>query len=185
MAIELQDGGGTGLRANVTEDSEKGRLDVSSRTADRIYYANRAGDSYVVLVNVTPAAGNDVFFYMKNTAQDVTLVVDWYRLCCGNSETFDFFVNQTGVPGGDPTPLTPINLNLSSGSAANGEFYEDPDITGLVSGDHIDRIRPPENVGGTGLIPGGLRLTQNTVFTIQAVTGGSPIEATIGFHFEK
>lgn len=187
MAIELLDGGGTGVRASVTKDTEeltdKGRLDVSARTADRIYYANRSGDSYVVLASVVPAAANDVFLYLKNLSSDFVMIIDWYRLCCGNSEIFDFFVNQTGTPGGDPSVITPVNMNLSSGNAANGIFYQDPDITGLDTGDHIDRIRPPENVGISSMIPGGVRLTQNTVFTVQAVTGGSAVEVTIGFHF--
>lgn len=185
MTIEIGDGGGTGKRANVTEDSNKGRLDVSARTADRIYYANRAGESYTMVVSTTPTAASDVFLYMKNTSTIKVLVIDWYRLCCGSVEIFDFFVNQTGTPGGDPTGLIPINMNLSSGNAADGEFYEDPDITGLDVGEHIDRIRPPDGIGVFGQIPGGLRLTQNTVFTVQAVTGGSAVEATVGFHFEQ
>jgi len=184
MPFEIVDGGGTGLRANVTEDSDKGRLDVSARTAERIYYSNRNGLSYSVFADVTPAAANNIFFYMKNTSTDTTLVIDWYRVYCASNEKIDFFVNQVGEPGGSPTALIPVNLNLSSGNAALGIFYEDPDITGLDIGDHLDRVHVLANVDSIERIPGGIRLTQNTVFTLQALTGGLAIEATIGFHFE-
>ncbi|MEE9573549.1 MAG: hypothetical protein V3W20_10910 [Candidatus Neomarinimicrobiota bacterium] len=184
MPVEIVNGGGTGLRASVTEDSGKGRLDVSSRMAERIYYSNRSGLSYAVRASVTPAAANDVFFYMKNISTNTDLVIDWYRLYCGTNEGFDFFVNQDGEPGGSPTVLIPVNLNLSSGNSALGIFYEDSDITGLNVGNHIDRVHALANVDSVGRIPGGIRLTQNTIFTIQALTGGLPVEATIGFHFE-
>ena len=121
---------------------------------------------------------------MKNISTDTDLIIDWYRLYCGSNEGFDFFVNQDGVPGGSPTALTPVNLNLSSGNSAPGIFYEDPDITGLDVGDHVDRVHVLANVDSKARIPGAIRLTQNTIFTIQALTGGLPVEATIGFHFE-
>ena len=185
MSMEISDGGGTGLRANVTRDAEKGRLDASARSAERIYYSNRSGETYRLYSSVTPTAANDVFLYIKNTSTDKTLVIEWFRLCCGDTESFDFFVNQTGTLGGDPTAIVPVNMNLSSGNAANGIFYEDPDITGLDVGNRIDRIRPPATVGVSERIVGGIRLTQNTVFTVQALVGGSAVEAVLGFHFEE
>ncbi len=184
MPIELLDGGGSGLRANVTEDSTKGRLDVSARIAERIYYANRNGDSYVVFSDITPTAANDVFLYIKNTSNNLTLILEWYCLWCATDEAFDFVVNQTGTLGGSPVALTPVNLNLASGKDAGEGFFEGADLTGLDAGDLVNRVRVRANVDNSGRIPGGIRISQNKVFTMQALTGGLPVEVTVGFNFE-
>lgn len=186
MAIEIEDGGGTGRRANVTLFGTKGRLDASARTATRQFYVNRdEGQSYVLYIDITPTGAADNFMYLKNTSTTKNMYVAWYRFWtpAGSSEAIDILVDAVGTPAGT-TAVTPTNLNRESGNAAAGEFYEGVNITGLSGETQLDRVRI---VGGSDVLQdlkGELILPPAGVATLQAVNGAIAIEATIGIYFE-
>ena len=65
---------------------------------------------------------------MKNE-DELDLVVEGVRLAASAAGDVYIQVSDNGTPGGDPTTVTPVNLNLGSGRTAAGTFYQDPDIT--------------------------------------------------------
>ena len=185
MPFQISDGDGKGIKARVGCAYTLGRLDTSSRSAPRMFYSNRSdGQSYVAYSDVTPTAAADVFFYLKNTSKTRLLYLDWYRLWCGENEGFNIMLGQTGTPGGSPTAITPINMNLTVSHSADVTCYEDPDITGLDAGTQLDRVRILANVDSYAQVYGSLILGENDIVTLQAVTGGNPVEVSVGFYME-
>ncbi len=178
--MRIVDGTGMGHAVKVTTDF---RMDVSSRSDDRMYYASRDNElAYFYYSDVTPTGADDVFCYIQNTSSTQKLIIKWIRAYCASAEAIDIYVGETGTPIGG-TAITPVNLNQASGNTADGAFEEGVNITGLSGGSQLDRIRLEAGVDAFTDF-NGLILGQNNTFTLHALTGTAATEVTIGFYYE-
>lgn len=114
MTGQILDGMGKGTRCSVSDDN---RLDVSSRSYDRIYYFSRNGYAFIFDMHGKMATGGteEPLGYIKYTGNE-KLIID--RVILTSHEPSDgltqfcIYFNPTTYSGG--LALTPTNLNLAS-----------------------------------------------------------------------
>ena len=112
------------------------------------------------------------------------MIISSYRAYTPTAEAIDVYINRAGTPTGTTT-ITPVNMNLGSGKAARGDFYEGVDILSLSGGSLLDRIRI---AGGSDILyswTADIVVPQNHVLTFQALTGAVAIELTVAFYYRQ
>lgn len=112
--MRLQDGKGRNGEAAVSSDQ---RLDVNSKSADRIYYKSRDdGLAFNAVYDGITAAAGDYVSYLKNTSTTRNLHVSTIEYHSSqNAKWLVWSVTGTADSG---ESITPTNLNLSSGVSA-------------------------------------------------------------------
>jgi len=177
----IRDGAGKGYLAEVTSDN---RLNVSSRSSDRIYYVSRDDElAYSwVSIDATPAAGTYVI-YLKNTNQTKNLYIDYIN-CTGEETLYWKVWKVTGTAAGGDS-ITAANLNLSSALTAQATSRGNDSVTGLTTDGLISTVRHP--AGGEGIIQfeDALILTYGQAIAVECNTGSAnPGDVDIRGFFE-
>lgn len=135
MGLQIEDGVGTGQQVGVSPTGN--RLNVSSRSEDRVYYISRDnGDAYST-VSIDTAAAGEYNFYFKNTSQKQKFYVTAITVGSGSLGIFKV-AKVTGTAAG--TPITPSNLNFTSSNVASASCFGNAAVTGLTEEKLIDVI---------------------------------------------
>jgi hypothetical protein len=180
MAMQIEDGGGTGRRATV--DNEQ-RLDVHAVTATTEHDVNhRNGEAYHLVFSQTPTGANDCFLYIKNNSDTKDLCIEgiWFRVA--SAEQVLMKLGDTGTTSGGTT-ATPANLNAGSGKVADGTFEVGNDITGLSGGTTIEKYWLANTASSHFNFEQDIIIPKNGIFTMYAVTGAVAIAGTVVFNF--
>ena len=180
MAI-IEDGKGRGFISSV---STTNRLNVSSKSNPRIFYASREDGLAFNTTSVdTDAVAGDITCYLKNTSSTRNLFVKEIHVSSENAAMFKVWV-VTGTAAGS-NALTPTNLNLTSGRVAETLARGDGAITGLTTGGLIDTLRTAAGVHDFSLFEDALMLGENDAIAIEYDTGNTgAAEISIEFHYE-
>lgn len=113
----------------ITHGSD-GRLNVSSRSDERIFYNSRdRGQTYVWASFDSAAAVDEYSIYVQNTSTTLNLIVKEVLLTPGVAMTFKMSTT-TGTAAG--TIITGYNLNRNSGNAASANAFGNAAVTGLT-----------------------------------------------------
>lgn len=178
----IEDGHGTGVAVGVCNE---GYLKVDSVGIPYAFHVNKDHkEAYSIIVEKTPTAAGDCFFYIQNNSEinmigvDITLAVDT------TAEIIELWGGVVGTPGGT-TVNTPINLNLGSGKKADVTCYDGVDITGLVGGGKAFEFRiEPDKSSQVYKTDTYVIMPKNSTFALYATTGGINIHCmmTIVFH---
>lgn len=131
MAIQITDGTGTGQSVGVSPTGN--RLNVSSRSDERIYYISRDnGDAYTVYSRDSAAAADEHQLYFKNTSTTKKFYVNTIELGGADLCIFSIVVATGTATGG--SSITPTNLNFTSGNTASATVLGNGDVGGFAPG---------------------------------------------------
>jgi len=175
----IEDGTGKGLKAGVDKNN---RILVNSVTQTVEHFANSTmGKSWNVLIQQTPTAANDCFFYFKNTGT-LSIIFERAGIFTASSETLELFLRDSGTPAGG-TPLFATNLNTVSNNIPSATILGGNDITGITKVDLSERVFV---VGGETYrsfkLDQNIILSPGGVASIYAVTGGIQVNITLSFY---
>ena len=120
----------------ITHGSD-GRLNVSARSDERIFYNSRdRGQTYSWSSFDATAAAGEYTIYLQNTSTTLNLIIKDIFLTPGVAMTFKI-ATVTGTAAG--TPITGYNLNRNSGNDAQANAFGDAAVTNL-SEDTVFRV---------------------------------------------
>lgn len=176
----IEDGGGKSPDATT---SNNGRLNVSSRSAGRIYYESRDEEqAYIVVIPDAAAVAGEETAYIQNISADKDMVIDSIHI--GSLAATKWKIKfVTGTPTGDD--VTPTNLNKSSTKTADAVVKGGPGgVTGLTDAGDIKIVRVPAEDETEWDSHEGLRLSQNAAIAIENLISGDG-EVTIDFHYDS
>jgi len=182
MPEQIKDGKGRGYVVEVTAEN---RLRVSSVSRSKEHDANITwGESYNLIVNVTPTTTDACFMYIKNTGPR-NIIFEGFGAYVASAEKIYGKLGATGTPlGGNLTP--PINLNAGSNNTPTGIFLTGNDITGLSGGNIFQSFRVPANTA-TNIVnfEADIILPINQVFTAYATAGSILFEGHLNFWVDR
>lgn len=113
----------------ITHGSD-GRLNVSARSDERIFYNSRdVEQTYIWASFDNGAAVNEYTIYVQNTSTTDNLIIKEVLLSPGVAMTFKIST-VTGTAGG--SAITGYNLNRNSGNAASANAFGDALVSGLT-----------------------------------------------------
>lgn len=121
----ISDGRGKNGDASVSAEQ---RLNVSAKTAPRIFYVARDNERSFTWISSYSATSGDTVMYIKNTDTDRNLIIHYVSVGGANSGKYDIYT-ASGTPAG--TTITPTNLNVSSRKEANSTQYGGAAVTGV------------------------------------------------------
>lgn len=121
----IEDGKGKNGKASV---SAVQRLNVSAKTAPRIFYIARDDERSFTWNSSYSATSGDKVLYIKNTDTDRNLIIHFLSLGCANNGKFEIYT-ASGTAAG--TTITPTNLNVASRKEANSSQFGDAAVTGV------------------------------------------------------
>lgn len=178
----IEDGRGTGSKAQVTNE---GFLTTESTAIPFAFHINHDHqEAYSIIVEKTPTAAGNCFFYMKNNNEADMIGIEISLAVDTNTETIEMWGGLVGTPLG-VTVNTPINVNLGSAKKADIDCYDGVDITGLFGGGKAFefKIKPDESskIYKTDLY---VIIPKNATFALFAKNGNINILCvmTIVFH---
>ena len=182
MPEQIKDGKGRGFVAEVTAEN---RLRVSSVSRSKEHDANITwGESYNVVVDVTPTTTDACFLYIKNLGTR-NIIFEGFGAYVESAEKIYGKLGVVGTPiGGNTTP--PVNLNAASNLTPVGTFLTGNDITGLSGGDIFQTFRVPANTA-TNIVnfEADIVLPTNQVFTAYVTNGSILFEGHLNFWVDR
>ncbi len=116
MGWSLEDGTGTRSGAKVTPGH---RLDVSSRTGSRGFYASRAGNYFTWTAATANIDADDTMLYLVNNSTSTILHIDFIYIWSDVATEVDIGFPTTYVTPAGGTVVTGVNCNRASGNQAN------------------------------------------------------------------
>ena len=130
------------------------------------------------------AAAGDYVFYLKNTAADKNLYINHIEFHSIQAVAWKVF-EVTGTAAGG-TAITPANLNLGSGRAAEAtSMGGGATITGLTIGKQLGSHRTEATAEASMEWGGGLILSPNTAIVVEYDAGTTGLcEIDCLMHFE-
>lgn len=166
----------------ITHGSD-GRLNVSSRSDERIFYASRDdGDAYIWHSVDAAAAAGEYIIYIQNTSPTKLLIIKEVVLSPGVDMSFKF-VTTTGTAAG--TPISGFNMNLDSGNVSPDNSFGNAAVTNLtpVSVFHYEQVLALTSAKVD--FHDALILGQNDNFAIEGdIDAGGVLNVTVVGHFE-
>ena len=180
--MKIEDGRGKYGDAGVSADQ---RLDVSARSAERAFYSARDdGLAYSVTMDAMTLAAGDIAGYLKNTSSTRNLIIndmDFSGVPAGK-----WIVSSCSGTAAAGTAVTPTNLNLSKGNAAEASAMSgDTSITGLTAIATIGVVRHEALGQQEENFSSGLILGPSDAIMIEYDTGaGGLCEIVIDLHYE-
>jgi len=161
-------------------------LHVVAITDPRPHYtAHVDQQTYTAVIQQTPTAANDCFFYMKNTSATLDMVLWYCQIRAATAECIETYLNQTGTTSGG-TAYVPANSSSGSANTAKGTFEVGNDITGLSGGSLIRRLWiPADNKSHTFTMDGGIIVPPQKTLSMYAVTGGSQVDLNVLFEMHE
>jgi len=187
MGLQIEDGTGSGATARV--DSENKLRTYSVIESDAQHSNEDNGNAYTMLIyntsnNPNPSVGetSPCIGYIKN-GSDNLLVIEKIKCWAETAEAIEIYINQSGTPT-NTTTYNPLNMNLGSGSTADGTFYTGTNIGGISGGNLLDRLRvPADNNNHDYILTPSLIIPKNKIMTIYAYNGGIETEVNIYFYY--
>lgn len=179
MGFTIQDGKGRGHSAGVSKGN---RQLVASDSASRAHFASLDGNCFnLISLDATAAAGTYPV-YLQNDSATKAVVVDFARVG-GVASIFWKFTVVTGTAAGG-SALTPVNLNLDSGTAATVTARGNDSITGLTAGNVFAVVRSAANASADVNFDDTVILRQNDAIAVEAdaVTSTDVAEILIRFY---
>ena len=176
--MKIEDGKGSGRFASV---SGVQRLNVSSKTAPRVFYISRDdGEAYNWTSSFSAGTGNEIV-YIKNNSTTKKLIIE--SLAVGGVLTGLFEIFEcTGTAGG--TPITGKNINLSSNNEADATSYGNASVTGLVIGDRIGLTRTAATSSNIIIQNGALQLSFNDAICVTYTGSTGIVDCVVRAYFE-
>jgi hypothetical protein len=179
MGIQIEDGRGTGQSTGVSPTGN--RLNVSSRSDERIYYISRDnGDSYTT-TSIDTAVAGEYNFYFKNTSTTQNFYVK--SITVGSAVLAIFKISKvTGTPAG-ASAITITNLNFTSGNVASATVTGNAAVTGLTESSVLEMVSVAADTSVTVDFHDSLILGQGDAIAIEYDTGagGTVHETLIGY----
>lgn len=178
--MKIEDGHGTGSKVQVNTE---GCLCTKAITIPFGQHINSEHqEAYSVIINKTPTAANDCFFYIKNNS-DTNLYICSLTASAATDETIQMKVKDTGTPAGT-TVNTPVNRNIGSGKVADVTCYDGVDITGLSGGSIIEQFEFDGNTGSKKFrYDSCIIIPKNHVLTLYAITGAIALKVSLSLMF--
>ena len=177
MALQIEDGGGTGRLVKVDDE---GQLKVVSESQSLQHHVSKnEGNAYQVIGDFT-AINNSThtILHLKNTDTTKQLVITYMRMQVldqaggtafpAAASRFELGFGRTYSSGG--TAVTPVNVNATSGNVASVTAYDNnPTMAGSFT--EIDRYYPTaEGDAVTYNKEGSIILGLNDTFEIRIVS---------------
>lgn len=166
----------------ITHGSD-GRLNVSSRSDERIFYNSRdVGQTYVWASFDSAAAVDEYTIYVQNTSTSDNLIIKEVNVHPGVAMTFKIST-VTGTAAG--TPITGYNLNRNSGNAASANAFGDAAVTSLTEEQVIAVAMVPALQSAEIAFHDALILGQNDNIAVECdVNAGGLVYIQIVGYFE-
>ena len=178
----IEDGKGQNGAASVSGSQ---RMNVSAKTARRLFYASRDdGLSFVAVYDGITAAAGDHVMYLKNTSTTRDMMIDFISLSAVEAVKWKMF-EVTGTAAAGET-VTASVLKLASGRTVEATIMAgNTTITGLTTGNQIVSRRSV----ATGTLEidyeSALILAPTKAIVIEYDTGTTGLcEGEICFHYE-
>lgn len=169
-------GGGNGMEVNLYNEAVV-------TTAAEALRANKAGDAYSALCDVTSASTDDDFFYLKNNDTRDLIVYKIEGWCDDAEQEISILIGGTdaGTDAGDT--LTPGNLR-AGGAAALVDCTSDATDLAITGGVAVDLLKFHNTVLTLGSwdYPGGIILPTGTRLHMEAALAGL-INLNVFFYF--
>ena len=180
--MKIEDGKGKNGDASV---SSVQRLNVSAKSKNRLFYISRDdGLAFNAVMPSFSAAAGNIVYYLKNTSADKNIMIDSLEFHSLEAVHWKIF-SVTGTAAGG-TAITPANLNLGSGRAAEATVMGGgATVTGLTNVHQIGTHRT-QATGEADMDWGdGLILAPNTAIAVEYEAGTTGLcELDCLFHFE-
>lgn len=160
-----------------------GRLNVSARADERIFYSSRDdGQAYLWKSVDGAAAAGEYTLYIKNLSTSKNLIIKDITFSPGVDMTFKI-ATVTGTAGG--TGITGFNLNQNSGNAADVSAFGDAAVTGLTEATVIHNVQVLALTTVTIDFHDALILGQNNNIAIECdVNAGGVVNLMVFGHLE-
>lgn len=179
----IEDGKGSGYKAHVNEEN---CLCANAIGVPVELHTNHIhGQSYSILLDQAPTAGDDCILYLLNN-DDMDLLISSISLFATGAVEVYAKLGDTGTRNGAAT-LTPRNRNAGSGNEADCTCEQGADLDGgaasLAGGAEVERIAL-EAAKQTLKIEwdSAIIIPKNQVFTLWA-SAIETINATLGVYF--
>ena len=165
------------------ETTDSGQLMVDAKTS--ALYANRKGNAYSILVDVTSPTTDDDFFYLKNNDAR-TLVIHKIEGWCDDSEqeiSVLIGASDAGTDAGDA--IVPGNLNSTYGNTAMVDCTSYATDLAITGGRAVDLLKFHNTALSLGSwdYPGGIILGTGGRLHMNAKLDGL-INLTVFFYFD-
>ena len=166
--MKIEDGKGSGRQASV---SSVQRLNVSSKTQPRIFYASRDfGLAFNAVYDGITCAAGDYSAYLKNTSTTRNLFISTVEFHSVESVKWKIW-QVTGTAASGET-VEPTELNLSKGITAEAiAMAGDTAITGLTAAAQVGSHRSPALGDSEMDFQGALILGPGDAIAIEYDTG--------------
>lgn len=180
MAESILDGTGAGYRAKINSMNMLSTLSASVSLQHYINHKDR--EAFSIVVQQTPTATDDCFFYLKNSDN---MDMNLWNVClyCAAAEAIEIW-SVTGAAVG--TDYVPVNFTVGSGKQAQATCKVGNDITGLTKVKLMKRYRLKAGEQVSFEINSGIIIPEDQAIAVYAVTGTALTElcTTIDFHSE-
>jgi len=138
--VIIEDGTGSGNKAHVNEEN---CICAKSITIPFELHTNQDhGQSYSIVLDQVPTAGDDCIMYLKNDSEGDLFIASMAIFATGAVEVY-MKLGDAGTRNGAAT-LTPANRNAGSGNAAECTCEQGADLDGgaatLTGGTEVERI---------------------------------------------
>jgi hypothetical protein len=182
MGWKIEDGVGRGYEASV---SDVNRLNVSSKSQNRIFYISRdSGEAFNLVSTDSGATAGEYILYLQNTSTTKNMYVDRIEYHSANAALWKLWT-VTGTAAGS-SALTPTNLNRTSSKVAEATARGDGAITGLTAGAQLATHRNAADGEGQMEFQGALILGPNDAIAVEYDTGTTgAAEVDIFFWYES
>ena len=176
----IEDGHGTGNKVQVNNE---GCMCAKCVTIPfGMHINNEKQEAYSVIIEKTPTAADDCFFYIINNS-DLDMYVCTLTASAATDETIQINIKDTGTPAGTADNI-PVNRNAGSGKLADVAAYDGVDITGLSGGSVIEQFDIDGATGSkTFRYESCIIIPKNQTFTLYAVTGGIALKTSLSILF--
>ena len=133
MGFKIADGSGQG---GGDAEVKGGKLRTYSVVEEEQAHANEEdGVSFSIVIDQATGAGDDQFFYLKNTGDSDLHITSMKGFVLGDTE-IKVLLGVTGTPTGGAT-LTPVNRNTGSAKTISGTIEQGADLQ-MTDGDLVD-----------------------------------------------
>lgn len=183
MGFEIEDGKGTGRKAEVDQDFRL-RTFAVTHTGDQ--HVNVVGGKVwsVNVENLSPTAADDYILYIKNTG-DVPLHISDIRLSAETAAT-QIKVHGVSGPAAGGSDVTPVSRTIGSASLPTATIQSGVDITGLTDEGVLfyiqcDTVGKEEHLSTTSKI----RIPKGKAIALSVETATASITGTVSLVEEE
>lgn len=180
----IEDGTGKGFKVHVTEEN---CLCAKSITVPFELHTNQDhGQSYSIVLDQAPTAGDDCILYLKNDADDDLLITSMAIFASGAVVVY-MKLGASGTRNAAAVALTPVNRNAGSGNAADCTCEQGADLEAgggtLAGGEEVERMAVEANKQSLKIYwHSGIIISKNRTMTLWA-SAIVTVNATIGIFF--